>query len=34
MTHFRYYTLPRIRWALSILLLCLGLCAWDCSPSG
>ena len=25
MTHFRYYTLPRIRWALSILLLCLGL---------
>ena len=29
MTHFRYYTLPRIRRALSILLLCLGLfCAW------
>ena len=29
MTHFRYYTLPRIRWALSILLLCLGLLsAW------
>ena len=25
MTHFRYYTLPRIRWVLSILLLCLGL---------
>ncbi|OUN23148.1 hypothetical protein B5G34_03925 [Flavonifractor sp. An82] len=29
MTHFRYYTLPRIRRALSILLLCLGLfSAW------
>ncbi|WP_297290067.1 hypothetical protein [uncultured Flavonifractor sp.] len=29
MTHFRYYILPRIRWALSILLLCLGLLsAW------
>ena len=29
MTHFRYYTLPRVRRALSILLLCLGLfSAW------
>ena len=29
MTHFRYYALPRIRWVLSILLLCLGLLsAW------
>ncbi len=29
MTHFRYYILPRIRWVLSILLLCLGLLsAW------